>query len=67
MDQLICPRGKRSIGKARSQKGSLYYFSTADYGQCERGSCYRDRKGRVRVYLSDGEKARWMIPKEGME
>lgn len=66
-DQLICRRGKRSIGKARSQKGSLYYFSTTECGQCERESCYRDKKGRVRVYLSDGEKARRMIPKEGME
>ncbi len=66
-DQLICPRGERSIGKARSRKGSLYYFSTTDCGQCERGSCYRDKKGRVSVYLTDGEKGRRMIPKERME
>jgi IS5 family transposase len=65
-DQLICGQGERTIGKSRQKKGELYYFETNVCRRCEQEVCHRDAKGRVRVYLSAGEKMRRMIPKEAM-
>lgn len=66
-DQLICPHGARSIGKVRHSKGGeIYYFSVGDCRGCTRADCKKDTKGRVRIYLGEGEKARRAIPKEAM-
>ena len=66
-DQLICPHQARSIGKVCHNKGGeIYYFSVRDCRGCTRADCRRDTKGRVRIYLSEGEKARRTIPEEAM-
>jgi IS5 family transposase len=62
-DQMICPEGKRSIGKVRVGQGDLYYFSMSDCDRCpRRNQCLTpgERTGtalpRRRVYLSDVRK-----------
>lgn len=68
-DQVVCPQGKRSIGKTRMAgkgdlgHGDLYYFSTRDCAGCPlRGACLTpgEREGsampRRRVYFSDVRK-----------
>ena len=62
-DQLICPEGKRSIGKVRIRNGYQYYFSMKDCSVCPRkGRClthgerYGKAQQRRRVYLSDVRK-----------
>lgn len=66
-EQLICPHGARSIGKVgHSQGGEIHYFSVQDCRGCTRADCKRDAKGRMRVYLGEGEKARRAIPEEAM-
>lgn len=66
-DQMICPEGKRSIGKTRMDQGDLYYFSMTDCSACpRRGKCLtrgeRDGKAqpRRRIFLSDIRK-RWRM------
>ena len=60
---MVCPEGKRSIGKVRVDNGDLYYFSMHDCTGCpRRDSCLTrgEREGtaepRRRVYLSDVRK-----------
>lgn len=62
-DQMVCPEGKRSIGKVRVDNGDLYYFSMHDCAGCpRRDTCLTrgEREGtaepRRRVYLSDVRK-----------
>ena len=62
-DQIVCPEGKRSIGKVRVDNGDLYYFSRSDCHVCpRRADCLTrgEREGtaepRRRVYLSDVRK-----------
>jgi len=54
-DELVCPQGKRSIGRIRQERGWLYYFSKLDCERCSlRKKCVGERKDpRARVYLSD--------------
>jgi len=54
-EELVCPRGKRSIGRIRQERGWLYYFSKLDCERCSlRKRCVGERKDpRARVYLSD--------------
>jgi len=58
-DELVCPEGKRSIGKVRVGQGDLYYFSMGDCKGCpRRNECLTrgEREGKAqprrRVYLS---------------
>lgn len=62
-DQIVCPEGKRSIGKVRVDNGDLYYFSRSDCHVCpRRADCLTrgEREGKAeprrRVYLSDVRK-----------
>jgi len=61
-DQLICPQGKRSIGKVQRSDGDIYRFSVTDCRRCKLKGCKKGVKGQVNIYLSEGEKARRMIP-----
>jgi len=64
--QLVCVRGERTLGKSNHQKGELYYFETETCRSCEEPVCHRDKKGRVRVYMSLGEKIRRAIPTQAL-
>lgn len=66
-DQLVCVRGQRTMGKSNHKKGELYYFETKMCRRCEQAVCHRDKKGRVRVYVSAGEKMRRAIPKAALK
>lgn len=62
-DEMICPEGKRSIGKVRVDQGDLYYFSMSDCRGCPRrdqcltaGERCGKARPRRRVYLSDVRK-----------
>ena len=62
-DQMVCPEGKRSVGKVRVDHGDLYYFSRSDCHVCpRRADCLTrgEREGKAeprrRVYLSDVRK-----------
>ncbi len=62
-DAMVCPEGKRSIGKARVDNGDLYDFSMHDCAACpRRQTCLTrgEREGKAqprrRVYLSDVRK-----------
>jgi Transposase DDE domain len=64
-DQIVCPEGKRSIGKVRVDHGDLYYFSRRDCHVCpRRADCLTrgEREGKAeprrRVSLSDVRKRR---------
>ena len=71
-DQLVCPEGKRSIGKVRVNQGDLYYFSTKDCNVCpRRDDCLTrgEREGKAmprrRVYLSDVRKQKVVAGETG--
>jgi IS5 family transposase len=62
-DQLVCPEGKRSLGKVRVDTGDLSYCSMHDCAACPcRPDCLTrgEREGKAqprrRVYLSDVRK-----------
>jgi transposase len=62
---MVCPEGKRSLGKVRVDNGDLYYFSMRDCPACPRhAECLTQRerteqtRPRRRVYLSDVWKQR---------
>ena len=62
-DQMVCPEGKRSLGKARVDNGDLYYFSMQDCAAGPRQAACPTRgeregkaRARRRVYLSDVRK-----------
>jgi transposase len=65
-EQLVCVRGERTLGKSAHRKGELYYFETKTCRRCEEPVCHRDKKGRVRVYMSAGEKMRRAIPPQAL-
>lgn len=73
-DQMVCPEGKRSIGKVRVDQGDLYYFSMGDCRLCPRcQQCLTDgeREGKAmarrRVYLSDVRKCKLCAGQAGRE
>jgi len=54
-DYLICPQGKRSIGKAAQEDGFLYYFSTHDCQNCPaKTACIKQKEDRARVFVKAG-------------
>lgn len=71
-DQMVCPEGKRSLGKVRVDNGDLYYFSMRDCAGCPRqAECLTrgEREGtaqpRRRVYLSDVRKRQVLAGEAG--
>lgn len=65
-NELICPRGKRSIGKVTRDDGAIYRFSTKDCARCGQEGCKQASKRQANVYLSEVEKVRRRIPAEEM-
>lgn len=72
VDQMVCPEGKRSLGKVRVDNGDLYYFSMRDCTACpRRAECLTrgERTGharpRRRVYLSDVRKHKVLAGEAG--
>lgn len=54
-DYLICPQGRRSIGKAAQEDGFLYYFSTHDCLRCPaKATCIKPKEDRARVFVKAG-------------
>jgi hypothetical protein len=53
-------------GKSAHKKGELHYFETETCRRCGEPVCHRDKKGRVRVYMSSGEKMRRGIPPQAL-
>jgi IS5 family transposase len=73
-DQMVCPEGKRSVGKVRVNQGDLYYFSMSDCRLCPlapecltRGERRGKAKARRRVYLSDARKRRVVAGEAGRQ
>lgn len=73
-DQMVCPEGKRSVGKVRVNQGDLYYFSMSDCRLCPRAAECLTRgerrgkaKARRRVYLSDARKRRVVAGEAGRQ
>jgi hypothetical protein len=71
-DELVCPEGKRSIGKVRVGQGDLHYFSMSDCNGCPRKQeCLTrgEREGKAqprrRVYLSDVRKRKVVAGEAG--
>lgn len=65
-DELICPQGKRSMGRVKQEDGAIYRFSTKDCAGCDQEGCKQASKRQANVYLSEVEKVRRRVPAEEM-
>jgi IS5 family transposase len=65
-DQVICDKGRRSIGKFRNKTGLLYYFSARDCRRCSNfRRCVRENQKRMTIWVSDNYKHKIMDDGEG--
>jgi IS5 family transposase len=56
-DQVVCDKGKQSIGKFRNQTGLFYYFSARDGRRCSWSKrCVGKNQKRMAVWVSDNYK-----------
>lgn len=62
-NQLTCPSGRELIGRVRQERGTLFTFSPRRCLPCQdHPLCPPLNHGRVRVYVSDDQRAAWAMP-----